>query len=223
MAHLHRMIPELVRRMPVLEPARRAYASAYCRFWDWQHNVETCGDVPIEKMSISAEQKQFVRHYASTHPLLLKDQLELLPIDHKQYRFVDLGSGKGRVLIAALAYPFAAVEGTEIDPALNDVANANFKSYRGPRQCDQANSLCIDIRHYDFRPVPTVYFLYSSFPGPVMQDTLHRLVASLREVPRDTFLVFHNPEGNGPLLDASGVLVPFGEAMETRIWRSIPT
>ena len=208
--------------MPVLEPARRKYASAACRLWDWRHNVETCGDVSTEAMSISREQRRFVRAYASINPRLLMEMLTMLPIEHRRYRFVDLGSGKGRVLIAALGFPYAEIEGTEIDPALNDIANANFERYRGPRACATAHSLCIDIRHYEFRPVPTVYFLYSPFLGTLIQETLQRLINSLRNEPRDTFLVFHNPEGNGTMLDASGVLVPFAEALETRIWRSKP-
>src|SRR3712207_1940229 len=44
--------------------------------------------------------------------------------------FVDLGSGKGRVVLAAARFPFKRVIGVEIAESLNEVARANVEAAR---------------------------------------------------------------------------------------------
>src|SRR5438045_1688063 len=49
---------------------------------------------------------------------------------YSQYTFIDVGSGKGRVLFVAAEYPFRKVMGVEFSNALHDAGVANFKGYK---------------------------------------------------------------------------------------------
>ena len=66
-------------------------------------------------------------NYSTIHSIL--DQLALGPSD----RFVDVGSGKGRVLCCAARYPVKQVVGVDLSEALCQVARENARRMRGRR------------------------------------------------------------------------------------------
>ena len=49
-----------------------------------------------------------------------------LDVDHREFSFVDYGSGKGRVLMLAAAYPFRRILGVEFSESLDRVARDNI-------------------------------------------------------------------------------------------------
>jgi SAM-dependent methyltransferase len=72
--------------------------------------------------------------------------------------FLDVGSGKGRVLVAASRYPFARVIGIEINDGLNRVARANLESAKSKRRCGDVEVITADARDW---AIPTeVNYIY---------------------------------------------------------------
>jgi hypothetical protein len=72
--------------------------------YDWEHSVNTT------RSNVSAG-TQFLtglmaRPYFPTEPWLFEQIIQALPIDFSQFTFIDLGSGKGRVLLMACEHPF---------------------------------------------------------------------------------------------------------------------
>src|SRR5712691_7133679 len=57
--------------------------------------------------------------YQPTEPVLFEEMLASIKIDFRNFTFIDLGSGKGRVLLLASDYPFRQIVGVELLPALN--------------------------------------------------------------------------------------------------------
>ena len=49
--------------------------------------------------------------YQPTEPSLFHEMLSALKIDFREFTFIDLGSGKGRVLLMAADYPFRRIVG----------------------------------------------------------------------------------------------------------------
>ena len=49
-----------------------------------------------------------------------------LDVDHREFVFVDYGSGKGRVLMLAADYPFKRIVGVEFSPPLDRIARENI-------------------------------------------------------------------------------------------------
>src|SRR5947209_6643653 len=71
---------------------------ARCRLYDWRHNVSTCGDVAVDNLGVQGVSADHAAPYAPSHPKFLLHLIQGLGIDYSAYNFVDLGSGKGRVL-----------------------------------------------------------------------------------------------------------------------------
>jgi predicted RNA methylase len=115
-----------------------------------------------------------------------------LGIDPDGYTFVDLGSGKGKVLLLAAALPFRRIIGVEFSPLLHEIAVRNIARYLGPVRCTP-ESICIDARDFEFPPGPLVVFLYNSFVDEVLSTVMANLERSLREDPRPAHVMYSCP------------------------------
>ncbi len=59
--------------------------------------------------------------YIGSQPSIMRRALSALgPVE--RYDFLDLGCGKGRALIVAAEFPFRAITGVELSPALAAIA-----------------------------------------------------------------------------------------------------
>src|SRR5699024_10596443 len=101
-------------------------------------------------------------------------------IDPRQFAFVDLGCGKGRVLIAAADFSFRSILGIEADAALCEIARRNLKRVRhGPGAV--ASVIHADARTADLPEGNLFIFMYSPFRGPVFETVARRLAGMASE------------------------------------------
>ena len=94
---------------------------------------------------------------------LTNEQLSSIPNIDK-YTFVDLGSGKGKVIFNALIKnaPYKNYIGIEGDPYFNNIALNNLESFNVPVTKD-VQFLEMNVTDYVAEEKDCVYYLYSSF------------------------------------------------------------
>ena len=115
--------------------------------------------------------------------------------------FVDIGSGKGRVVLqAALHYPFRAVYGVELSEPLHAVAERNLAVVRPRLRCPEVHLLQGDARTADIPDTVTVAYLFNPFGGEVFAAVIARLIASVDRNPRRLRIVYGNPVEEAALL-----------------------
>ena len=132
--------------------------------------------------------------YQPTDPALFHELLAKLKIDFREFVFIDIGSGKGRVLLLAADYPFRRVIGVELLPALHRVAEENIRKYQGPWQkCFAIEALCGDASEFRFPPDPLVVYLFNPLPVDGLRELLANLERSLQQKPRPVYVIYHNP------------------------------
>ncbi len=120
--------------------------------------------------------------------------MERLPIDFREFTFIDLGSGKGRALLMASDYPFRRVVGVELLPELHAIAQQNVRLYTCDRQqCRTYELHCCDAREFDLPPVPLVIFMFDPFPPDILRDVLAGIENSVRQSPRRVLVAYQNP------------------------------
>jgi SAM-dependent methyltransferase len=102
-----------------------------------------------------------------------------LPIDPREYSFIDLGCGKGAALILAVEGRFQAVIGVEFDPELTAIASRNLERVHAvrPTSCttDIVNS---DAAKYRFPLVPSLIFMANPFGEKTMRTVLRNIEES---------------------------------------------
>jgi SAM-dependent methyltransferase len=132
--------------------------------------------------------------YQPTDPTLFHEMLTNLKIDFPRFVFIDIGSGKGRVLLMAANYPFRRVVGVELLPALHRVAEENIRKYKNTsQQCFAIEAICGDAHDFVFPTHPLVIYLFNPLPEAGLGQLMANLECSLQQTPRPVYVIYHNP------------------------------
>jgi SAM-dependent methyltransferase len=159
--------------------------------YDWDHRVDTTSATVGWR-----ERLLGLLHspYQPTDPALFHEMMSKLEIDFSQFVFIDIGSGKGRVLLMAADYPFRRVIGVELLPELHRIAQENISKYKSDsRRCFALESICGDARDFVFPPEPIVIYLFNPLPEAGLINLLAHLGRSLSANPRPVYVLYHNP------------------------------
>jgi hypothetical protein len=169
--------------------------------YDWDFRVDTTGATIGWRVRLLGH---FHSPYQPTEPALFREMLESLKqasatlssakFDLREFTFIDVGSGKGRVLLMAADYPFRRILGIELLSELHRVARENIDKYRSDsQQCFAIDCLLGDACQFTFPPEPTVLYLFNPLPESGLARMMINLEHSLREHPRLLFVLYHNP------------------------------
>jgi predicted RNA methylase len=189
---------------------------ARCRVFDWRHNISTCGIASLAQMTIKGDNARHGVRYEPCHPKFLIETLRALAIQHEHYTFIDLGSGKGRVLLVASEFSFREVIGVEFARELHEIACENIRRYRSASQKTRhVRSVHDDAISFDFPASPLVLFLANPFGPEVLVPILRRLQTSLASHPRDAIIVYAAPD-HGDLIERETMLT----CIERRVYHN---
>jgi SAM-dependent methyltransferase len=170
------------------EQRRRRYGDMD---FDWERRVDTTGG------SVGWRERlvgMFHSSYQPTEPAEFHEMMSALDLDFPQFTFIDVGSGKGRVLLMAADYPFRRIVGIELLPELHRIAQENIRQYHSDVQrCFALESICVDAREFALPDEPTVLYLFNPLPEPGMMRLIENLEGSLRKHPRPVRIVYQNP------------------------------
>ncbi len=172
--------------------------------FDAEFGTDTSGMIWAEKLR-DRNRKPNIHNtgYYASAPSLFEQAMAKLDVDLKRFTFVDLGAGKGRVLLLASNYPFQQVIGVEFVPELQEIANRNISLYQpASRQCHKVECVLSDVRDFVFPSEPLVIFMWHPFVGPVFERAIANLEQSIEQYPREVYLVYLRPEF-GHVLEAS--------------------
>jgi hypothetical protein len=136
--------------------------------------------------------------YFPTEPWLFEQIMQALPIDFQNCTVVDLGSGKGSVLLMAAPYGFKKIMGVEFMPEWHRVAETNIRKFITQYGiASPMESFCMDAREFSFPAGPLVVYLFNPFPEPVLAAVLEQLWQSWVANPRPVFVAYRYPEFDG--------------------------
>jgi SAM-dependent methyltransferase len=174
-----------------LKPVLKTVSRTRTDIWDLVHGVDTSGEIPLQNLDFESERKTPGLEYQSHHPGIIREGLKLLEIRHEDYTFVDIGCGKGRVLLVASEFPFRKIVGIEFVPQLAETARRNLKRYRARnRRCFEIEVATADATQYELAPEPQVLYFYSPFAPSIMQRVVQNIENSLRKSPRELLILF---------------------------------
>ncbi len=149
--------------------------------FDALNGTDTGGYESARSLRSGAASDPYITGYAGCAPGIVRRMLAFVP-DASQTSFVDLGCGKGRVLIVAAEFGFARVIGVELSPELARTArrNAEIVAARFPDRV-RIEAVEGDAVEYDFPPGPLAIFLYHPFHRMLMRRLADRLAVMCAE------------------------------------------
>jgi hypothetical protein len=161
--------------------------------YDWEHAVDTTrSNVGFATQFLTGIT---ARPYFATEPWLFEKIMQAIPVDFSRFTFIDLGCGKGRVLLMASDYPFQKIVGVELMQELHRAAQKNIGSYSNDRQqCRQIEAICTDARDFQFPTEPLVVYLFNPFSEATFARVLENLRRSGEQSPRPVYIAYRFTE-----------------------------
>jgi SAM-dependent methyltransferase len=212
---------------PVLEWQIRRLKLAHQRF-DRKYQIDTCMPVALADLETTAPGAKFANRYQGTPVAVLHRILRRLKVDRQRFTFIDLGSGKGRVLLIAAQYPFKSVVGVEFSKTLHDIALKNIQKVVGMGATyTTVTSINCDAGEFDFSEIGNkIVFCYNAFAADLMIRVLDNLNA---RGPRPGETIFAYLGGmpsavwqklnSFPIIDKGECLTEFGTYEQYSIYR----
>jgi SAM-dependent methyltransferase len=161
--------------------------------FDLCYGTDTLRRVELNTLNFESEHKKDATWYQPTQAKPLRDILRKLNLP-KEGVFVDLGSGKGRVLLIAAQFRFKKVVGVEFSPELCEIASHNVRVFTQRTHITvRIDIVESDVANYPIEPDHLVFFMNNPFQEGVMNRVLANLRTSVTEFPRKIWLIYHNP------------------------------
>lgn len=180
--------------------ARRLKQSAHHIFYDsrfdalekhpsgvqrWVKSDEIVGDAGASRVNYDAYPRL---------PLLWS--IAALGIDPREFTFIDFGSGRGRLILAAATLPFKQCLGVEFSRTLHAEAAENISSYpTNQLACFDNASFNVDARSLPIPEGNIVAFFFNPFLGPVLDQVANNLSEAARSSGRRIYVIFANTTG----------------------------
>jgi SAM-dependent methyltransferase len=200
-------------QIPALAPAVIAYYDRKTLGHSWNrqhpydsaHGVQTSGKLPSFVLRPGKPVDELASGYLAAQPSIIRQALATIP-DPQLCHFVDIGCGKGRPLLVATEFGFAAITGVELSPTLARVArrNADVFSRAHPDRIPIA-VVTGDALEYELPSGKLVIFLYNTFQRSLIAQLLSRIESSLQAISRDLYIIYYTPVW-ADVFDASSAL-----------------
>ena len=167
------------------------------RNFDVKHDLETSTCESEYLKSIDSSSVEFAIPYEpiqyDVFGRMMTDLSKLVP-NYQEYRFIDLGSGKGRALLYAAEWQFRTCVGVEFSPDLHTLAEQNIAAYKKTHGRSTLFELhCVDAREFALPRTNLVLFLYNPFTGDVMRSVVSGLESLISANYPDIIVLYRNP------------------------------
>lgn len=161
--------------------------------FDHLHGVDTqrdaapvsLGGTPVDRDAQDFYEATAVRHF--------RHVVNRLPRPYDRWSFVDIGSGKGRVVMLAMAWPFRRVEGIEFRPDLHATAMDNLHRYKGRRASGAVTLTCGNAVEAPLPEGDLVVYFYNALNGAMLEALLDHLERSAAASGRRLLFIYSNP------------------------------
>jgi SAM-dependent methyltransferase len=157
------------------------------------YGTDTSGYVGSDQLPKCTPGASHAMSYAGSQPSIVRAALRQLP-SVEGYTFLDLGCGKGRALLVASEFPFKAIVGVELHPALATIAESNaeiIKQREPGRTCIRVS--LGDATTFSLPDGNLILFMYHHFDAQVMAKIVDNVEAALANQRREIIAIYGNP------------------------------
>ena len=187
--------------------------------FDSKRGTDTARTMPLWKLNIKSPSARFGWQYETSDPKELENCLKWIPEDPRNLTFIDLGCGKGRVLIVARDIGFRKLIGIEFAPELLRIARLNLAK----SGISDAILINADASEYAFPGEDFLAYFFNPFSAEIMTKVLK----NMQNAPYKKGYIIYNNARCADLLDSSAFLTRIATVPRTRfptiIWSVRPS
>jgi SAM-dependent methyltransferase len=172
--------------------------------FDRRHGTDTAGEVELVETGVSAKDAAGGNErYRTIWESSFHAALAALGLDFEGFTFVDIGSGKGKLLLLAASYPFERIVGVEYSPGLHAIAERNIGVYRSASQrCANVVAILGNALAFELPQGPIVCFIFNALDGRLMRAFMQNVESGLARRSQPAFVIYGNLRHVGEIGDA---------------------
>ena len=163
-------------------------------YFDLRYRIETRSFLSNSEYELGIRSLEYVGEYQPLNYLALQKIFRAIPLDFKDINFMDMGCGKGRVLIYGLLMNCQKAIGVEISKELHDICRRNLEKFPS----DRYDLLLDDITKCELDDqVNLVFFIdplgmNDEIKTSAMSLCLHNIAKSLERRERLIYIACYN-------------------------------
>lgn len=166
-----------------------------------KYNINTIKPVSLKDLTIEEGDITKSSPYEALNYYVLETLLEnfrkLFPLENS---LIDVGSGKGRVMVAAAHFGFKNITGVDFAVELCAAAEKNINKIKSQFPGTTFNIYCKNILNYTINAGDKVFFLFNPFNKEIMEKFLGKIDRSVKEHPRTIYFIYANPQQKEALI-----------------------
>jgi SAM-dependent methyltransferase len=120
---------------------------------------------------------------------------------------VDLGCGKGRVMMVAAHFGFTHMTGIDFAKEVCEEAKANMAEKEKQFPDISWRVINGNVENYEITPDDSVFFMFNPFDYSVLKNFLRKLDISCDEFPRRIYFLYASPQHDRLLLNNGFAIV----------------
>jgi SAM-dependent methyltransferase len=162
--------------------------------FDSQWGTDTESWVPLSRLEFPSEMSRNCTQYEASSSTTLTQAIELADIDPADFSMIDVGSGKGRIVLSASAMHFRRAIGVEYSRKLVSIAHENARIF-GERGGSRIESEfhCCDAREYPWPDGPLFIYLFNPFGPILLVPLIEALEQTMKRERRRIIVAYSNP------------------------------
>ena len=193
-----------VRRRGLVTTWKIAASAIEDSLFDHRFGTETSGVVDSDRLEPTLANRMHAVRYKPTKARPFVRLLSRLSLPDG-CTFVDVGSGKGKVLLLAAQRPFRRVVGLEFSPSICARARTNIELFTRTTKLKAPIEIFEgDATQYSMAGDENVFFLYNPFDAVILGRFVDNVRRSLLDHPRPIWFIYSVPL-HAAVLEQSGL------------------
>lgn len=166
-----------------------------------KYGSNTFVPVELKNLTITNGERKKASRYEAVSFYMLEKLLSAFQKVSALTSIVDLGSGKGRVLMVAPHFGFTDITGIDFAKELCLQANMNMREKEKEFPNIRWRVINENVENYDIGGSDSVFFMFNPFTEVVLKGFLEKLDRSCHEFPRRIYFLYASPQHQQLLLD----------------------
>jgi predicted RNA methylase len=158
-----------------------------------KYGINTVKPEKLHKLSVKAGDISKGSPYEAVSYYLLEKLLSAFRKFSDSKSIIDLGCGKGRVMVVAAYFGFTSITGVDFAKELCEEAEANMIKVQKKFTDLKWKVICNDVLNYDISPDDCVFFMFNPFTKDILEKFLQKIERSLQQAPRTIYFLYASP------------------------------
>jgi len=166
-----------------------------------KYGTNTFIPAELKDLTITNGDRKKASRYEAVSFYMLEKLLSAFQKVSQLTSIIDLGSGKGRVLMVAPHFGFTDITGIDFAKELCEQAIANMKEKETHFPGIKWEVINENVENFDIGNQDSVFFMFNPFTEDVLKRFLEKLDHSCLEFPRSIYFLYASPQYQQLLLD----------------------